>query len=325
MLSRVAQNVYWLARYVERAEDTARLISVTTNLLLDLPRTARTTEWEPLIYITGSQESFFDRFSKADEFSVVSFLTGDLQNSGSILSALTYARENLRTTRDAMPREAWEELNEVYLFVRDNLANGVSPRGRDYFLKQIIRGCQRFNGFLEGTMSHTQARHFVLLGRYMERADMSTRILDVRSANLLPREGELTPYTNIQWMSVLRSMSAYQAYRQQVRSRVRGSDVLHFLLQDEHFPRTVAHALLSIADCLRGLPRAETAIGCVHRSLQAVHDADVDALAYANLHQFIDDLQIGLGQIHEAISATYFTYQEKDDKTAERLEVTAKI
>ena len=316
MLSRVAQNLYWLARYVERAEDTARLIGVTSNLLLDLPRTAGAAEWEPLIYITGSHEAFREHFTRPDEVSIVSFLTGDLRNSGSILSSLVYARENLRTTRDVMPREAWEELNRIYLFVRDHAEEGVSPRGRDYFLKQVVSGCQRFNGYLEGCMSYTPARDFVLLGRYLERADMTTRILDVRSGNLLTQSGDLSPYASIQWMSVLRSLSGYQMYRQAVRSRVRGPDVLAFLLQDTRFPRTVRHCLDRIADCLRELPQPETALAQIARACAKTESADVEALVTTGLHEFIDELQVELGEVHNAINAAYFTYHEKETPPA---------
>ena len=323
MLSRVAQNLYWMARYVERAEGTARLISVNTNLLLDLPRDTR-FGWEPLIHITGSQETFTELFGRPDEVSVVSFLTGELRNPGSILSSLTYARENLRTTRDVIPREVWEEINQLFLFVRDNLANGVSPRGRDYFLKTIIRGAQTITGLIEGTLSHTPARTFILLGRYLERADMTTRIVDVRSANLLPRKpGELTPFENIQWMSVLKSLTGYQMYRQQVRLRVRGPDVLHFLLQDPLFPRTVAHCLQSVAAEVRGLPGGLAVLAAVERASLQAEQADVQQLADSavDLHNYVDDLQIGLGEIHSAINASYFV--QSDEPPQVQLQLSA--
>ncbi|HXH04519.1 MAG TPA: alpha-E domain-containing protein [Candidatus Competibacteraceae bacterium] len=308
MLSRVAQNLYWMARYVERAEDTARLISVNTHLLLDLPRTTA-FGWEQLINITGSNALFLELFGQADEASVVGFLIGDLRNPGSLLCSLTCARENLRTTRDVVPREVWEEVNQVFLFVRDNLANGVSRRGRDHFLKTVIRGCQTVTGVLAGTLSHTQARTFILLGRYLERADMTSRIVDVRSANLLPRNPEeLTPFEHIQWMSVLKSLTAYQMYRQQVRVRVRGPDVLRFLLQDRLFPRAVRHCLDAIAIQLASLPRAERTLAEVEGVRSQAGGADVQQLAASpdELHQFIDDLQIGFNGIHAAIHSTYF-------------------
>jgi len=120
MLSRVAQNIYWLSRYIERVEDTARLISVNTNLLLDLPRDTA-FGWQPLLFIIGNQDEFYKRYQQPDEVSVVKFLVGDQDNAGSILSSLSFARENLRTTRDVVPREAWEQVNDLYMYVRDHL------------------------------------------------------------------------------------------------------------------------------------------------------------------------------------------------------------
>ncbi|BBM05609.1 hypothetical protein HAALTHF_25300n [Vreelandella aquamarina] len=133
-------------------------------------------------------------------------MCADAENGSSILSALASARENLRTTRDVVPREIWEEVNQLYLSVADHAENGVSPRRRDAFLKNVIRGCQTLTGLIEGTLSHGPARTFIKLGRQLERADMTTRIVDVRSASLLPQNPEeLLPFENLQWMSVLKS------------------------------------------------------------------------------------------------------------------------
>lgn len=308
MLSRVAQNVYWLARYVERAEDTARLINVNTNLLLDLPRDTR-FGWEPLIFITGGESLFFEHHEGPDETEVITFLTGDRNNPSSILSALSFARENLRTTRDVVPREAWEQTNDLYLFVKDHLPMGISRRGRYEFLKRIIHGSQQITGLLAGTMNHGPAYDFIRLGRYLERADMTTRILDVRSADLLLNQHEdLTPFYNIQWVSVLKSLSAYQMYRQQVRVRVRGPDVLRFLLQNSLFPRTVCRCLDEIETCLLKLPRHDAPLKSVSDLKKTVVAARVPALAQEGLHEFIDELQIGLARIHDQIAETYFLH-----------------
>jgi len=306
MLSRVAENIYWMARYIERVENTARIINVNTNLLLDLPRDTP-FGWEPLLFITSREDTFYEGNQTPDEISVIKFMIGDRGNPGSILSSLSYAREDLRTTRDVVPREAWEQVNDLYLYVQNHLEMGISRRGRYEFLKRIILSTQQITGLLAGTMSHTYAYDFVRLGRNLERADMTTRILDVRSANLLLRQGEeLTPFDNIQWMSVLKSLSAYQMYRQQVRLRVRGPDVLKFLLQDPLFPRTVCHCLGELEGCLRKLPRNSAPLESVSRLKQQVNAAKISELAYEGLHQFIDQLQIGLGDIHEQITATYF-------------------
>ncbi len=322
MLSRVAQNIYWMSRYLERAEDTARLINVNTNLLLDLPRNT-TFGWLPLIFIVSAEEQFFEKDPQrlADENAVVDFLISDRDHSGSIISSLAAARENLRTTRDTVPQEAWEQINGLYIYARDHVPN---RRGRFEFLRRVIHGAQQINGLLAGTMSRTSAYDFVRLGRYLERADMTTRILDVRSANLLPRHGqsaapsaepespavskEQDPFESIQWMSVLKSLSAYQMYRQQVRLRVGGPDVLKFLLQNELFPRSVACSLGQLQVSLAHLPRNAAPLTGVAALKQRLNQAAVPALAHEGLHDFIDQLQIGFGELHGQIAATYFMH-----------------
>ena len=311
MLSRVASNVYWKARYLERAENTARLINVHGNLLLDLPGNIA-FGWETLIAITGGEELFYSRYQNPDEFNVIKFLLGDGDNPGSILNALAAARENLRTTRDIIPREVWEEINDLYLSTRSRLAAGISKRARYDFLKFIIRNIQQITGLIYGTMSHDMAYNFMRLGRYIERADMTTRILDVRSCNLLWKTGSggeaiLNPFENIQWMSVLKSLTAYQMYRQHMRLRVQGPDVLKFLLLDKEFPRTFAFCLGRIEDCLHGLPRNEFPLRRLARLQRQIQSADVHALDHQSLHTFLDELQIGIAQMHEHIDTIYFS------------------
>ena len=330
MLSRVAQNLYWMTRYVERAEDTARLINVNTTLLLDLPRHT-TFGWLPLIFIVGAEKLFFEKDPRrlADETNVVKFLISDSDHPGSIISSLAAARENLRTTRDTVPQEAWEQINSLYIYARDHVP---SRRGRYEFLRRVIQGAQQIGGLLAGTMSRTAAYDFVRLGHYLERADMITRILDVRSANLLPRasqlqnqghgqiqtqapiqstapvNGEQDPFESIQWMSVLKSLSAYQVYRQQVRARVSRPDVLKFLLQDRYFPRSVAFCLRQLETCLRKLPRNAAPLAALAGIEHKLNAATVPELAREGLHDFIDEVQIGFGELHDQIATTYFAH-----------------
>ncbi|RHW22702.1 alpha-E domain-containing protein [Pseudomonas jilinensis] len=308
MLSRVAENIYWLARYLERAEDTARLLSVTSNLLLDLPRPTK-LGWSEIIAITGNDELFDEHYPVRDEASVLSFMCGDTRYSGSIISSLAASRENLRTTRDVIPREIWEEVNQLYLNVKEQVQAGITPRRRDAFLGRVIRSCQTVTGLIEGTLSYTPARTFLMLGRQLERADMTTRVIDVRSANLLPRSPEdLTPFETLQWMSVLKSLSGYQMYRQHVRLRIRGPDVLRYLLQDRHFPRSVACSLEQLAAGLRTLPRHETALKEVEACLKHLAEADILPLAAEpdRLHAFVDEIQLDFIELHEAIHHTWF-------------------
>ncbi|HDP88907.1 MAG TPA: alpha-E domain-containing protein [Thioalkalivibrio sp.] len=306
MLSRVAENIYWMARYIERAENTARLVNVNGNLLLDLPRHVR-LGWEPLLDISGSREHFAELYHEPDERSVVRFMVSNQNNPGSILSSLNQARENARTIRDIIPREAWEQINELYLRARGEANRVLSRSGRFEYLRHVILGAQTITGLLAGTMNHDEGYDFLRMGRNLERADMTTRIIDVRSATLLSETHEdLTPFENIQWVGVLKSLTGYQMYRRTARIRVRRPDVLRFLFQESVFPRSVAHATGEVEACLAHLPRNEKplrTVGTLRRKVQRVRPA---GLEQAQLHDFIDDLQAGLARVHNSIAATYF-------------------
>jgi uncharacterized alpha-E superfamily protein len=306
MLSRVAENIYWMARYIERAENTARIVAVNANLLLDLPK-GIAPGWRPLVDITGANKLFEDHYKDYGERHVVRFLIGDERNSGSILTALVAARENCRTIRDFVPREAWELLNEIYLFAREDLSKGMTKGGRHAYLKRVIQGAQNINGLLSGTMLHDQGYDFLHLGRFTERADMTTRIVDVRSANLLPDETtELRPFETIQWVSVLKSMTAYQAYRRSEQVRVLRGPVLRFLFQNEAFPRSVVHCVESLRNSLSKLPRNESALRVAGRLKRNLEGTEPRRLNQQQLHDFIDDLQVGIGDLHQEIARTWF-------------------
>ena len=310
MLSRVACNVYWMTRYLERAENTARLINVHGNLLLDLPRKKILIGWEPLIAITGNEALFYEHYRSANETNVIKFLLADENNPSAILNAIKQTRENLRTSRDLIPRETFEELNDFYLYAQERIKLGITRRNRYDFMQQVIRTSQHITGILHGTMSHDVAYNFMRIGCYLERADMTSRILDVRSANLLDQldEAELTPFENIQWMSVLKSLSAYQMYRQHVRLRVQGADVLKFLLQDNEFPRSYSYCLERIGYCLKGLPGHQRPLRQLRTVQRQIKNVDILILAHhkQDLHQFIDQLQLRLAKLHSDIQSTYF-------------------
>lgn len=306
MLSRVAENIYWLARYVERAENTARIVTVNANLLLDLPR-GIAPGWRPLVDITGAHGLFEEHYKDYGERQVVRFLIGDERNPGSLLACLVAARENCRTIRDFIPRESWELLNEIYLYAREHLAKGMTKGGRHVYLKRIIQGSQTMAGLLSGTMMHDQGYDFLHLGRFIERADMTTRIVDVRSANLLPDETtELRPFETIQWVSVLKSMTAYQAYRRSEQVRVLRGPVLRFLFQHPLFPRSAVHCVDSLRISLEKLPRADGALRVAGRLKRNLETAELRRLNQQALHAFIDELQVGIGDLHQEIARTWF-------------------
>lgn len=307
MLSRVANNIYWLARYIERAENTARLISVNTHLLLDMPRKVR-LGWEPVIRITGDEAVFFAHFQEADERSVIRFMVASPHNPNSVLGALAMARENARTSRDFIPRDGWEQINRLYLRVKADHTQALAHRSRYDFLQEVILGAQTVTGLLAGTMAQDEGYDFLRIGRNLERADMTTRIIDVRSATLLPGldDDELTPFENIQWMSVLKSLSAYQMYRRVMRIRVSRRDVLRFLFRERSFPRSFHHAMCEAEISLSRLPRSGDALELLQEVKGRVAHARPDAMTQEALHDFIDELQIGLNELNRRIGSIYF-------------------
>lgn len=306
MLSRVARRIYWMARYLERTENTARLVNVNTHLLLDLPKRVR-LGWEPIVDITSHREYFYSLYEEVDERSVLRFMVTDNRNPDSILSTLNMARENTRTIRDIIPREAWEQVNELYLTAKTNARSVITQRHRYDYLRSVILGVQAISGMLAGTMTHDKGYDFLRMGRNLERADMTTRIIDVRSATLLPDLSEtLTPFENLQWVSVLKSLSAYQMYRREMRLRVRRPDVLKFLLQEERFPRAFRHALCQVSNCLNNLPRNEKSLQLLGKLQQKLLRSQPQTLNQEKLHEFIDELQLGVIRINDSISETYF-------------------
>jgi uncharacterized alpha-E superfamily protein len=306
MLARVVENVYWLSRYLERAENTARIIGVNTNLLLDLPG-GIAPGWLPLVDISGNRAEFDARGTKGDERDVVHFLIAEKDNPGSICSSLNAARENARTLREILPTEAWELLNQFFADFTKELSTGLNKRTRFEFLKRIVITLQTIGGIFDGTMNRNDAYSFMLLGRNLERADMTSRIVDVRSAQLLPAETpELRPFESVQWMSVLKSLSGYQMYRLKMRSRVKRADVLQFLLRDDQFPRSCQFCLTQMEASLSPLPRSEGVLEVLETAKRFIERAPLATLDQPGLHELIDKIQLRIHGVHDGIAQIYF-------------------
>ncbi len=316
MLSRVAENIYWLARYVERAENTARLIRVNSHLELDTPR-GIAPGWVPLVEITGSHDRFFAVEREPNERNIVRFMIGDAGNPDSILSSLAAARENCRTVREVLPRLSWERLNELYLFARENIQSGLTKGGRDRFLEGIITGSQGITGLLASVMYRDEAWHFSRLGQYIERADMTSRIIDVRSTDLFPDDlPETRSLDTLQWISVLRSLSGYQAYRRQVAIRVSRPDVLRFLFHDARFPRAFMHCLDAVDESMWALDSTGPAVRGLRAFKRKLLKINVGEMTQASLHEFIDELQIDINRLHRHLSETFFPPPLQLDESA---------
>lgn len=306
MLSRVADNLFWFGRYVQRAENTARLANVHTNLVLDMPRRV-IVAWQPVIDITGSHDLYAARYDTVDETHVARFLLIDSGNPGSIVSSLGRAREILRTARDIIPREVWEEINQLYWSVRDADDSVLARRHRSAFLDRVIRSCLLADGMLGENMSHDLAYRFMRLGSALEQADMTSRIVEASAIGLLRDAHEdLLPYSNIQWRSVLLSLTAYQMYRRHVRRRVSGPRVVQYLIQDREFPRAVLANLDGICQTMARLPNHENPLRVARTTRRRVMEADVTALTPAEVCRYVDDLQARLAKLGDVITGHYF-------------------
>ncbi len=310
MLSRVAENLYWLGRYLERAENTARFINSTTQVLLDLPRDA-SFGWDVLLKVAGLDQVYAEHhpnMTQADEDSIVSFLIEDPHNPSSILSGIHNARENARTVREVLPMELWERINSLYLYIRDNAARAQAGRGpRNEVLRGVIGRRESIIGLLTGSMSRDVAYQFIKLGRNIERADMTTRIIDVNSAVRLPRDPALAAVAiERMWMSTLNALSAYQMYRRHVSVHVRANEVVNYLLKNGHFPRTVLHCLGEIEGCLSVLPDHMVAMKKVRQAWRRVDAMQLDNLKPTVLHEYLDQVQTDLGDVHAALAGKYF-------------------
>jgi uncharacterized alpha-E superfamily protein len=313
LLSRVAERVYWQARYLERVENTARLLNVFSTLLMDLPKGTQ-LGWHSLVEITGTEKVFAERYKLQSERNVMRFLLVE-RNGYSILDNLAMTRENARTTREIMPTEAFEMINDLYYLAREKADSAVARGPRHEFLDHVISDCQQITGLLSGCMSRDEAYSFIRLGRSLERADMTTRIVDVGTGSLLeslpsvPAEPQhVTPFENILWMNILRSLSGYQMYRQHVRERISGEDVVDFLLKNEQFPRSSAHNLTTLTKVLKNLPRSSKVKWEVDRTRRLVRDGDIEKLLNKGLLKYIDELQKATATIHFKIANTWFLH-----------------
>ncbi|MEO5366595.1 MAG: alpha-E domain-containing protein [Magnetococcus sp. WYHC-3] len=319
MLSRVAENIYWMARYLERAEDTARLVIATDQTMLDIAPVSQITplDWNQLLAITGQEAAYRQRHpGPPNEQSIIRFLVGDRESPASIVSSLTWARENLRSTREAFPREMWEFVNEFTRKILKLSENGVPDAQRHEFLELVVSEALMIAGLLDSSMCRDDAFNMFRLGQFLERSDMITRIIDVRGAGMQstasddPRAPQLDiPLKNAIWLAVLKSLSGDQMYRRRIQPIVRGNQVLAFLLKDPAFPRAFRYCLDGVTRCLETLGRDQAMRPVLHGLDRAVYLADVGGLAERGLHAFLDDLQIRLGNLHNAIQNTYFTHR----------------
>jgi uncharacterized alpha-E superfamily protein len=311
MISRVAEHCYWMSRYLERAENTARTLDVNATLLLDFEVPVE-LQWKPVLIISGIE----DFAGPVDGEAVQNHLTWDESNPSSIVSSLALARENARIIREVISAEMWEQINYYHLWIHSDAAHDLYRRNRYEFYGQIKRINQLIHGIGAGTMSHGEAWDFFLLGEYLERACQTARILDVKYHTLLPTPDHVgTPVDGAHWVAILTSCSGYEPFHKQRLLGDPGISVADFLIFDPDFPRSVRHCLARsqrAAHKISGRPLPHPGNDVEHRLdalVRWLNLVKVDDFVRAGLHEELTSIIDRIHEIGETIHRTYFDVQ----------------
>jgi uncharacterized alpha-E superfamily protein len=309
MLSRVADSLYWINRYVERAENISRFVEVSQAMALDCPP-GSAEPWLPLIDASGDRELFDKLFPSASPEDVIQFLVREPKNPSCVVNCLASARENARQIRDVITTEMWEQINGFYWALQEQEYWQQPPQEQ---LREIRRACQLFYGITDATLSRDLSWQFSRLGRLLERADKTTRILDVKYFLLLPStEAVGGVLDELQWIALLRTAGAYQMFRQSQQKAIAPDAVAAFLLLDPIFPRSVRYCLERIRDSLqivRGqrVPGPPDDLECLIGLVLARWSyTRIEELISNGLHEAIDHLQQDLNKLHTLIEQRYF-------------------
>ena len=312
MLSRVANSIYWLSRYVERAENVARFIDVNYNLALDDEDDSLGNQWAPLVYTTGDQEAFAERYDKSTRENVLRFLLFDTQNPNSIISCVSSARENARTIREVLPSVVWEELNKFYLMVRSAAQFSPTLAEPQSFCERVRLASHLLVGAADATTSHDEAWHFARMGRLVERADKTSRIVDVQYYLLLPDPKDVgTALDVVRWSALLQSASALAMYRRQ-HGKIVPERVADFLILDRLFPRSMHFCLSKARDSLCNITGSESgtfsnmAEQRMGRLCSSMDYMSITDIIERGLHEYIDNFQSQLNLVGAAIHADFF-------------------
>ncbi len=320
MLSRVADAIYWMNRYVERAENYARFMEVNFNLSLELPPDV-SEQWKPLVVTTGDWQLYKSMHIDVEKNKVIHFLGFDPNNPNSIHNSLVNARENARAVRPEITREVWEQINFLYYFVKDGLSKKQwtkkDPRG---FFLDIKKGCQLLYGILDSTISRTEGWHFGKIGQLVERSDKTSRVLDVKYHMLLPSVDAVgSPVDLVQWASLLKSVSAYDMYRKKWGKLV-PIHIAEFLIFDMGFPRSILNCLSHAEQSIHAITgkeesytnKAEKHMGRLKSNLEF---ADIEDIFNHGLHEYLDNFQKELNGVSETIFESFFSLDNFQDQT----------
>lgn len=311
MLSRVAESLYWMARYMERAEDLSRLLAVNFNALLDSQPGDARQDWEAIVRVNGDQALFKEIHGEADAPSVIEFLFWEDLNPNSVAACIQHARENARGVREQISSEMWEALNRLYFLTRNAERTDMQTNPTEFF--RLIRDrAQAFQGITTATMTHSEPYRFILLGWHLERADKTARILDTKYHHL-SRNSSNPAEASLQLIALLRSCAAFEPYRRVSGGQLNEKNVVEYLLLNREFPRAV---LFCLNLCLRSLDRIggdgaqparpETPRWALGRLGADLEYLDIDQVLGENMDPFLGNFLIRLNSIGDEIARTYF-------------------
>ena len=314
MLSRIADSLFWLARYMERAEDTARILDVNYHMLIEQSQSSDYLRWKPLVDMAGEQIQFQQYYSEANAETVFEFLAFRQDNPSSIVQCISKARENARTIRDRISRELWEDINGLYHATLRYSPDEEFAVGPHRFCDAIKFGCHRFHGVADATLPHDEGWEFLRVGWSLERAEMTARLVEVQYQNLFDAPPLVDASYNHQWMAVLRSVGAYEAYHRQYHSPIDPEKVAGMLILHPQHPRSLRFSSSEIHSALRAISgsaagsyanEAERLIGKVLESLR--YDT-IDEIFERGLHAYLQELLRLYRSIGADIARTYFYY-----------------
>jgi uncharacterized alpha-E superfamily protein len=314
LLARKADAVFWMARYVERAENLARILDVQQVFAGDARDPAT---WSSVVQLNADDERFFQTHEAADRASVIHFYVLDQDNPTSIVSAVHAARENARTLRPLISTEMWAQINVFHRQLKALTINDLSEPRLPKVCTLVKEACETHTGITEGTFFRDEAWYFYSIGRWLERADQTTRLLDIKYHQLLPRGADIGSAFDLgQWNSVLRSAAAYHAYRRVHSRAMSPATIASFLLQNRSFPRSVALCVNDIDRTLHefksryGLRGGSAALERVDDLRGQLAGRPIEQILATGLHEFLDLLQAMLGKLAEDIGRDFFYRDE---------------
>lgn len=316
MLSRVADSIFWMARYMERAENLARLLMANQNLILDAGSRGQEEGnfWEPILMTTGDDEGYHELYPTLTGPDVEDYLSVRPENLNSIVNCIRTARENARMIRDQIPDEVWRSVNDLYLLVISEKGEKIRQQTRMDYYEEIVRGSCLFQGVARATMMRDEGWQFLQIGTYLERADKTSRLVDMCSGLPMKKSSQAISHP-LRWQSLLHSCSAYHGYREH-DNEIDPRQVMEFLFLSDRFSRSVRFCLREVDRALsqlsappgqQGMPAPVRACGLLRATLEY---GTIDTILDQGVHEFIDDLQSKLNTLGNNIFETYVLYAD---------------